>query len=92
MDRFVADVALHRPTLSNHISSSHQIGKGGARARMNVAAHQEKKENEKTGKREAGEERKQPTDLKEALSCLFAVVQRSARRKDDLYEQSAQGN
>ena len=39
---------------------------------MNVAAHQDK---EKTGKRKAGEERRQETDFKEAACCPFAAVQ-----------------
>ena len=46
---------------------------------MNVAAHHKKEKNEKTGKREAGEERKQSTDFKEAACCPSAVVQRVAR-------------
>ena len=37
---------------------------------MNVAARLEKK-NEETGKREAGEKRKQATDFKEAACCLL---------------------
>ena len=41
---------------------------------MNVAAHQEKKKNEKTGKRKAGEERRQ-ADFKEAACYPSAVVQ-----------------
>ena len=47
---------------------------------MNVAAHQEKK-NEKTGKIEAGEERRQETDFKETECCPSAVVQAAARGK-----------
>ena len=47
---------------------------------MNVAALLEKKENENTGKREAGvEERKRPTDFGETECCPSAVVQRAAR-------------
>ena len=42
---------------------------------MNVVAHQE----EKTGKRKAGEERKQANFIEAA--CYPAVVQRAARRK-----------
>ena len=46
---------------------------------MNVTAHQEKEENEKTkkGKRGSGEKkkRKQATDFKEAVCCPCAVVQ-----------------
>ena len=48
---------------------------------MNVAVHQEKEKNEKTNKREEGEERKQSTDFKEAACCISAVVQRAARQK-----------
>ena len=47
---------------------------------MNVAAHQEKEKNEKTGKREAGEERKQSADLKRAACCPLLVVQRAERQ------------
>ena len=43
---------------------------------MNVAAHQEKKNEEtKTGKRRAGEGRRRATDFKEAVCCPTAVVQ-----------------
>ena len=51
---------------------------------MNVTAHQEKEMNEetKTGKRKAGEERRQATDLKKAVCCPSAVVQGAARRKN----------
>ena len=56
--------------------------KNGARVGMNVAAHQEKEENQETkkGKSEAGEKkkRKQPTDFKEAVCCPSAVVQGAA--------------
>ena len=45
---------------------------------MNVAAHQDKK-NENISKREAGEERKRSTDLKKAACCPSAVVQRRWR-------------
>ena len=41
---------------------------------MNVAAHQEKEKNEKTGKRKTGEERRQ-ADFKEAACYPSAVVQ-----------------
>ena len=58
---------------------------------MNVAAHQEKEKNEKTGKRKAGEERKQ-ADFKEAACYPSAVVQRAARPKSALCEESARGN
>ena len=59
---------------------------------MNVAAYQEKKKkNEKTGKRKAGEEIRQ-ADFKEAACYPSAVVQRAARRKHGLCEESARGN
>ena len=58
---------------------------------MNVAAHQEKGKNEKTGKRKAGEQRRQ-ADFKEAACYPFAVVQGAARRKNGLCEGSARGN
>ena len=57
---------------------------------MNVAAHQEKEKNEKTGKRKT-EERKQ-ADFKKAACYLSAVVQGAARRKNGLCEGSARGN
>ena len=56
-----------------------------------VAAHQEKEKNEKTGKRKAGEQRRQP-DFKEAACYPFVVVQGAARRKNGLCEGSARGN
>ena len=58
---------------------------------MNVADHQEKEKNEKTGKRKAGEERRQD-DFKEAACYLSAVVQGAARRKNGLCERSARDN
>ena len=58
---------------------------------MNFAANQEKEKNEKTGKRETGEARKQSTDLKEAACCPSAVVQKAARQKNSLCEGSARG-
>ena len=58
---------------------------------MNVAAHHEKEKNEKTGKRKAGEERRQ-ADFKEAACCPSAVVQGAAQRKNGLCEKSARGN
>ena len=58
---------------------------------MNVAAHQQKKKNEKTGKRKAGEERGQ-ADFKEAACYLSAVVQGAARRKNGLCEGSARNS
>ena len=58
---------------------------------MNVSAHQEKEKNEKTGKRNAGVERRQ-TYFKEAGCYPSAVVQGAARRKSGLCEGSARGN
>ena len=58
---------------------------------MNVAADQEKEKNEKTGKRKAGEERRQ-ADFEEAACYPSAVVQGAARRKNALCEGSARGN
>ena len=46
--------------------------------KMNVAAHQEK---EKTGKREAEEESKQPTDFKEAACCPTALCSEGSTAK-----------
>ena len=53
---------------------------------MNVAAYQKKKENENTGKIEAGIEKRQSTNFGEIESCHSAVVQRAARQKNGLYE------
>ena len=58
---------------------------------MNVAAHQEKEKNEKTGKRKAGVDRRK-TNFKEAACYPSAVVQAAARRKNGLCEGSARGN
>ena len=58
---------------------------------MNVATHQEKEKNEKTGKKNAGVERRQ-TNFKEAACYPSAVVQGAARRKNSLCEGSARGN
>ena len=58
---------------------------------MNVAAHQDKEKNEKTGKRKAGVERRQ-ANFKEAACYPSAVVQGAARRKNGLCEGSARGN
>ena len=59
---------------------------------MNVATHQEKEKNEKAGKRNAGEEKKQAIDFKEAACYPSAVVQGAAWRKNGLCEESAWGN
>ena len=60
---------------------------------MNIATHHEEKNEEtKTGKRKAGEGRRQATDFKEAACCLSAVLQGAARRKYGLCEGSARGN
>ena len=58
---------------------------------MNVATHQEKEENEKTGKRKAGDVRRQ-ADFKETACYPSAVVQGAARRKSGLCEGSARCN
>ena len=58
---------------------------------MSVVSHQEKEKNEKTGKRKAGEERKQ-ADFKETACYLSAVIQRAARRKMVCVKGSARGN
>ena len=58
---------------------------------MNVAAHQDKEKNEKTGKRKEGEERTQ-ANFKEAACYPSAVIQRAARRKNGLCEGSARSN
>ena len=58
---------------------------------MNVAAHRKKEKNEKTGKRKAGEERRQ-ADFKEAACYPSAIVQGAARLKNGLCEGSARGN
>ena len=82
MDPFGASAALHWLALPGHISSAHRARKDGARAGMNVIAHQQKEENEETkkGKRGAGEKkkRKQATDFKDAVCCPSAVVQGAA--------------
>ena len=59
---------------------------------MNVAAHQKKQKNEKTGKTEAGEGRRQATGCKEAACCPAAVVQGAARSKNGLCKGSARGH
>ena len=58
---------------------------------MNVAAHQKKEKNDKTGKRKEGEERQQ-ADFKEAACYPSAVIQNAARRKNGLCEGSARSN
>ena len=58
---------------------------------MNVVAYQDKEKNEKTGKKKAGEERRQ-ADFKEAACYPSSVVQEPARQKNDLCEESARGN
>ena len=58
---------------------------------MNVAAHQEKEKNEKTGKRKTGVKRRQ-ANFKEAACYPYAVVQGAARRKNVFCEKSARGN
>ena len=80
--------ALHRPT-TEQVRSHYQrirIGKDGTKIRMNAAAHQ-KKENEQTGKREAGEEKKQLTNFKETICWPSAVGQRAAWQKNGLHKE-----
>ena len=55
---------------------------------MNAAAHQE---NEKTGKRKAGEEKRQETDFEGTVCCPSAVVQEEARRKNGLCREKCPG-
>ena len=57
---------------------------------MNVAAHQDKEKNEKTGKRKA--EGRRQANFKEAACNPSAVVQWAARRKNGLCEWSVRGN
>ena len=59
---------------------------------MNVSAHQKKEKNEETGKRKAGEEKRQATDFKEAAWCSSAVVQGVAWQKNSLGKRCAWGN
>ena len=81
MGSFGADTTLHRPTPPGHISSQrHSTRKYGARIKINVAGHQEKGMNEKTGKKEVGEEGKHSIDFKVA-ACCPSVVQRAAWQK-----------
>ena len=58
---------------------------------MNVAAHQDKKKNEKTGKKKA-EERRREIDFKEAACYLSAVVQGQHGEKNNLCGGSPLGN
>ena len=57
---------------------------------MNVAAHLDKENNEKTGKRKAGVKRRQ-ADFKEAACYPSAVIQGAARRKNGLCEGECPG-
>ena len=59
---------------------------------MNVATHQEKDNNERTGKGEVGEERKQTTEFKETACCPSTVVHGGCTAKNSLCEGSAQSN
>ena len=82
MDPLVAGAASPRPTPPGHICKACRTEKNGARSRINVAAHQEKKENKNTDKREAGkEEKRQLTDFRATACCPSTVVQRAARQK-----------
>ena len=71
-------IALTCPARS-HFQRTLSREKDGARAEMNVTAHQEKEKNEKTktGKRRARKKRKrkQATDFEEAVCCPSSVVQ-----------------
>ena len=58
---------------------------------MNVATHQEREKDEKTGKKKAGVERRQ-ANFKEVACYPSAVVQGATRRKNGLCEGSAWGN
>ena len=58
---------------------------------MNIADHQDKEKNEKTGKRKAGVERRQ-ANFKEAACYPSAVVQGAAWPKNGLRERSARDN
>ena len=57
--------------------------------RMNVAAHQDKEKNERTGKRKAGDEEDRRPILKRLRAALIAVVQGAARLKNGLCEGNA---
>ena len=59
---------------------------------MKVSAHQEKEKTENTGKRKAGEKRRQTTNFEEAACFPSAVFQGAARRKNSLCEGSARSN
>ena len=60
---------------------------------MNIATHQEKEKNDKTGKRKEGKDRPILKRLSATLLRLFkGVVQGAARRKNGLCEGSARGN
>ena len=59
MNPFGAGAALHRPAPPGHISSAPRARKDRASVRINVTAHQEKKNEEtKKGKSKAGEKKK----------------------------------
>ena len=66
-------IALTYPFRS-HFQRTLNKGTTEQRVRMNAAAHQEKEKNEKTGKRNAGKERRQENDFKEAACCHSAVI------------------
>ena len=85
MDPFGAGAALHRPDPLGHISSAHRAERHGASVGRNVTDQQEKKNNKetKTGKRRAGENRKQATDFKKAVRYPSAVVQGAAQRRNE---------
>ena len=71
----------HCTDLSRQVTFSAHTGQGkqGASVGMNVTTHQEEKNEETdTGKRKAGEERRQATAFKKAVCCPSAVVQGAA--------------
>ena len=77
----MCSIALNYPARSHFQRTLNRERQG--RVKMNVAAHQEKDKNEKTGKRKAGVERRQ-ANFKEATCCPSAVVQGASRRKNGL--------
>ena len=83
-------IAPTYPSRSHFLCTLNEGRRG--QVRINVAAHQEKEKNEKTGKREAGEDRKQSNNFKEAACCSSGVVQRAARRTNGLCEGSSRNN
>ena len=85
----MSSIALSYPYRSHFQRTLNR--KDRARVRINVAAHQDKEKNEKTGKRKAGVDRRQ-ANFKEAACYPFAVVWGAARRKNGWCKGSARGN